>query len=729
MNNLWSRYVLANKQHFYLLPYFLLLGCIVLPYVLRKGLFLAGNDASFFEYSAFYNLERSLYYWRNLNGVGGESFQGASTIVYQIIIGAIHSVFGSIITQIITKIVFYSAGFWGVYLLLKEYAKLQQVQFVRLTASLLGYFYCLNLIGFDLMRTWLYLYYVFFLLTPLLVYFFIKSTVNTERRYFFGFLACVLLNQVVFSNASYPAIQYLVLITISLVFLSRIHWKRAIILMVAFSFFNAPFFFETVLTILYQRTGLFSNTVNTQLINDAPLVQQKFYSMFNILSFVSGRLLEGTRWTIEGSKSVFNSASFYVNFLVKYLLLVPVFLVVHSLTKKRPHGRELFIGSMFLVSAVLVSMFGFAPLSDLFSKIFNTFPLLWIFRNSLKFSVLLLLLAVFLLYGALEKSRFKVLFVVYLLGMSVYAFKGDYADTYSFTSIPPSYEQLPETIKKLGIDSGDRMMAFPAYGNLWLVYSFGYMGFHPLVSFQNQIASFTTNAYASGQASNAIYNELSSLTEETGRLFHKYNVKYVLLNHDLAYGAYRIDPAMYVKDRVFLDKHFKKITENQNYSIYQVTDEKNEIISGESVSYEIVNPTRYKVRLMNVTSSREILLNQAYSSGWRVYVEKTEPNITKQPHRFFTGDELRYLVRPDDVWWTHAVSNGYANSWSIDPREVLKEKGDTFVERNSDGSMNVTLTLFFQPQTYYYIGQLLSVVSIFAYFLYVCMRKFYVPKS
>ena len=54
------------------------------------------------------------------------------------------------------------------------------------------------------------------------------------------------------------------------------------------------------------------------------------------------------------------------------------------------------------------------------------------------------------------------------------------------------------------------------------------------------------------------------------------------------------------------------------------------------------------------------------------------------------------------------VANGYANAWYIDPRDV--------------GSSHIEITLFFQPQAYYYVGLAFSIVAVLVLLSFVAVR-------
>lgn len=692
------------------LIYTCLLVSIILPYVLRPGLHLAGNDTSFFEYASGWNLERSLYYWRHLNGAGGESFQGSGSVIFLLLLTVLVKLTSPLIAQVVFKLAFYSAAFAGIYLLIRESCSLLKREFDATTASLVAFFYCTNLLGFDLIRTWLNLYYIFFLLTPLLLFFYIKTIKSEKPLYLFGFLGLTLINQACFSNVSYPAIQYLVFFCGQIFFLEKKEMKRAFVLLFVFTLINVTAFFEYVLAYIYQRNNLFSNSLNVKLITDAPTVQKRFYPLSRIVLFESGRLLEGTRWAVGGSKKIFAAGEYYLSSIIECVAFFP-FLSVSSFFLKKNRELKLLISYLlFLLSLVLVSMFGFPPLEPIFTAIFAKVPILWVFRNSLKFSLVALIFFSFPLYFCLvEQKVLRVLFIVYLGLMSFYCVKGDFADIYSFTKIPTVYQNLDAEIGKLPLGTGDRMMAFPAFGDAWLVYSFGYMGYHPLIALQNRVANFSNDAYGTGQFANIIYDRIANLAAITSYDFRKYAIKYVMVNHDIDYDTYHLDQKQYDQTVQFFERNFSKVLENESFSIYKIYDETTDIVSAEQSSTKMINPTKYKITLKNLQSSREVIFNQSFNSSWALYLSGCNETTQGIKSSFFQGDELKYLFKSDDFWQTHALANEYANAWRIDPVRIKQLFPSNCYHLRPDGSIDVNLTLYFKPQSFYYLGIIIAI--------------------
>jgi hypothetical protein len=105
-----------------------------------------------------------------------------------------------------------------------------------------------------------------------------------------------------------------------------------------------------------------------------------------------------------------------------------------------------------------------------------------------------------------------------------------------------------------------------------------------------------------------------------------------------------------------------------------------------SVTYEKINPTKYIVHI-NASKPFFLVFSESYHKDWKAYVS--------EPNWFIT-----LFVRPisDDY---HFIANGYANAWYINPNEIDK-----------DGDGKFTITLYFWPQNLFYIGAIISLVTL-----------------
>ena len=109
-----------------------------------------------------------------------------------------------------------------------------------------------------------------------------------------------------------------------------------------------------------------------------------------------------------------------------------------------------------------------------------------------------------------------------------------------------------------------------------------------------------------------------------------------------------------------------------------------------SVNYEFVNPTEYKISF-DSDDSFYLYFSEAYNPNW-ILIQNF--NWYKDENKLF-----------DD---THFKAYGFLNGWYIDPDELTKNK-DGFYE----------LTLYFQPQSYFYIGLFLTGTTLIGCFSYL----------
>jgi hypothetical protein len=98
----------------------------------------------------------------------------------------------------------------------------------------------------------------------------------------------------------------------------------------------------------------------------------------------------------------------------------------------------------------------------------------------------------------------------------------------------------------------------------------------------------------------------------------------------------------------------------------------------------------------------------------------------KQDKKFFEGDELSYLFTKPVFDNTHHLVYNYANGWTIDPSYIKQNLPKSYYKENPDGSIDVELVLYFVPQSYFYLGLLISgttLLGAFGYLAYDWRRR------
>lgn len=120
--------------------------------------------------------------------------------------------------------------------------------------------------------------------------------------------------------------------------------------------------------------------------------------------------------------------------------------------------------------------------------------------------------------------------------------------------------------------------------------------------------------------------------------------------------------------------------------IYLINENKNQQTSIKqqlTVNFIKVDPTKHIVTINNMTNPSFLVFSETFDKGWKIY-----------------GKDNTYLPETQ-----HFLVNGYANAWLIDPQ-------------NTKGDGPNQLTIEYIPQRFFYVGTIISIISLFSYVLY-----------
>lgn len=115
--------------------------------------------------------------------------------------------------------------------------------------------------------------------------------------------------------------------------------------------------------------------------------------------------------------------------------------------------------------------------------------------------------------------------------------------------------------------------------------------------------------------------------------------------------------------------------------VMKKTEPHNDLTSLPTISFEKLNPTKYKVHVSNIEAPFYLVFNQTYNNNWVLEGEKEYP---------------------------HVLVNHVANGWFIDP--------DGFYYEDE-------MILRFKPQRHFYFGLTMSFGTLLAIFIYYLNRK------
>ncbi|HRY28273.1 MAG TPA: hypothetical protein P5323_03990 [Candidatus Moranbacteria bacterium] len=152
------------------------------------------------------------------------------------------------------------------------------------------------------------------------------------------------------------------------------------------------------------------------------------------------------------------------------------------------------------------------------------------------------------------------------------------------------------------------------------------------------------------------------------------------------------------------------VYENENYRPHIYTTKEEETIHWEvpfeKVDFVQKNPTEYKISLKNLSKKTYLNFSESFHPDWKLRAGEFGWFSVLIHKDYFLPDEF------------HIKNNANLSTFKIDPEFIKKNYPNSYTE-NPDGSINVNLTLFFKPQSYFYLGLLISSETLLICLLYL----------
>ncbi|MDO8492286.1 MAG: hypothetical protein Q7S34_01435 [bacterium] len=150
---------------------------------------------------------------------------------------------------------------------------------------------------------------------------------------------------------------------------------------------------------------------------------------------------------------------------------------------------------------------------------------------------------------------------------------------------------------------------------------------------------------------------------------------------------------------------------------YLVSDPQTNFVEPQSVSFDLVNPTKKLVHIRGATTPFYLAMSESFHSQWQA-------QFSNEKVKGFLHSWVPW-VKPDMISEeNHFKLNGFLNGWYFDTQKYCEM--ENLCTKNPDGSYNVELVLEFFPQRWFYIGLLISgttLVSCLGYLGYDSIRR------
>ena len=402
-----------------------------------------------------------------------------------------------------------------------------------------------------------------------------------------------------------------------------------------------------------------------------------------------------------------------------YFFLTPL-LAFTGLYLNRKNKKILFFGLLTLVGIFLAKQNN-VPFPDVYMWLYLYFPGFGAFREASKF-YFIIALGYSVLMGALiswvwahwnngiyQKLKYGV--VIFVVLLNIWNLKplvtGSFDTLFVTRTMPTEYESFNSYI--------DSQNTF--FRTLWLPSDSRWgsnTDLHPRVGAANMASGIWKDVDKSGDYPSLGEKFIAFYAlPESAQLLNVTSIKYIIIpkidkaNDDNFFELFGKDRSEYIKT---LDKvsHLKKVDDyNGSIIVYENTSVKPHLYTTEipesitkdieykGVTSEKITNAQYHIKIENITKPFYLHFADSYHPDWRLRVGDFN-------WLDVLGDKKYFM--PANI---HTKNNAKLNSYFIDPKTLDGGK----VITNKDGSITLNMTLYFVPQTYTYIGTMISAVS------------------
>ncbi len=630
----------------------------------------------------------------------------------------------------------------------------------------------LGLIFFTSLSNFIFLSSTIIFLLPTLVLiiqlFFIKRyVINDEKKWLVFFVilnGLALFNITIFLiNIFFTNIFFYILFNIRYsLSINKDYFKKVLFINVLYVPYLILVFLQIVVGSMY--IGPLSDVASS--------ARENFYSLE--ATFLN-TFTQTSYWGLFGGFNgslYFDFSSFYKNSIVYIFSFVPYILIAFFIIKNAEKKYNNVLKKMiiyFLLLFLFVFQFMLGLNNQIYKFLYENITLFQIFRNISKFAPILLFLTILILFLLILENNVKTLskkIVLMLIILSALIYNIPYwtyslyfFENRSIADIPQSYRDVANFLNKQ-LTYNDSILLLPAtysldnyywnskkiavQGNIFDVFldrgikSYRLnQGFTGSTIFQKDSTKLFVNNDKNVRGLDIDYRLLTDFVK-------KYNLNYIVVTKDLV-SEYQNTTALH---NWLSSNNYQKINSFGNNDIYFNHDIFKPILSfGSDICFQRKNAKDYRIYIKDIkkNSHDSLVFFESFSKYWNLYLKPISEghncdNIKKYESTNNNGDvsmvaecqpgqkiiekgELSYLWEKSVFDDTHQLVNQYDNSWTIDPEYIKQNFSKEYYKENPEGSIDIELTLYFKPQSYFYLGLIISGTTLLGGIIYLILAS------
>lgn len=458
-------------------------------------------------------------------------------------------------------------------------------------------------------------------------------------------------------------------------------------------------------------------------------------SLKNIFAFIGWvNWWQNWWWNNEQVYHIYNLfKNFWIFFYTIFILLF-FYLSFFKFKILKPQLRKYIYFMLFsLITCIFFIKSLNPPFWNIFTYFFDNFFVFKIFRESHnKFYYLLIFIVINLLFTFFLLNKSKIIkFIIYLY-LLIFIILVSIVNIYSKSAFF-NFDYVNNINKLSFLTKNDRVLFLPEvsyhkkYNNWYVWNSLKYYFIEssnfsiPFIldkNFNNQLVKSILNEFNYFDWYKGIYDfwkETPSFNED---LLNKWKLDYIVYDKNIIWNAWKsyvIYSSNYLIKLKKL-KTYKTIFEDDDFIILKSTKNNSKISSNneKNMFYDFNNVVNYDIKYNFIDNNKNIIyFFNLFDNWWKLYLKNQQWLFTKP---LFEN--------------THTKVYDYANWWTISKDEIIKYVEENYSKElkkegypktldnwkidykyytlNPDWSIDVELTLYFKPQSYFYLGLIIS---------------------
>lgn len=613
-------------------------------------------------------------------------------------------------------------------------------EYLRLLCSAI---YSINIFTFTIFTYpwWITHHFIIYIFIPLLLAFFQKLVTDCSVKNIAYFIIIFLISTLGFNNIA---------------FLAALLFFQMLLLIALFATKKIP------LSLAAARKSIF--VFSLQIFLSIFFLLPYFASQFEYLSRITGGKVLGDiaglfSWTSNDAYSILSFTMYKDKYplinlyssskiFIALSLLYMIFIIVAILFHKGKQEKYWFPNLTIFLILLFLLMRGTAPF-DRINIFLYSLPGFNLFRSPDKlfvfypFFYLVLLSQLFYCSKIPKKIITSILIIIlvipipfYIGGIPKYLSHED-ENGYKYTiQIPSKYYKIEEIINKDDTQLSMISLPYSVVNSLnWANYPKWHFVGHDVLHLLYNKYYISANTYDHPALETNLsfkeYNEANIVDKDKFlKILQKFSGKYILLHKDI--NKYWLENSKVVYSTINeleASNIIKKLDENEYFTLYELDE--NYLIplifsNKNSLSFKKYSPVKYENSINNLKNKTNIEFHQSFNSQWKLYLKSNPNNSWCKPLEYYESSkttecehtkqlfeisDLAYIWKKSLLDDTHTMVDEYANGWTIDPEYIKANYPQEYYTRYIDGSIDIELTLYFKPQSYFYLGAIVSTLT------------------